>query len=157
MADCTWHVLSLCVFQIMRQLTKFIFSSFSLAKMQYKDGKGRAGVLILEQLTEYNGGYNTRPVIVQSEFLIHQRTECLMMMIEKLVLTKVWCVQLQKRNQRFHKLRWSRFLITAFKHSTANVIKSICTYTISYSAMWPWIDVKACDDVITTWIGISIQ
>ena len=68
-----------------------IFSplSFSLTKMQYKDGKGRAGVLILEQLTEYNGGYNTRPVIVQSKFLIHHRTECLTMMIEKLVLTKV--------------------------------------------------------------------
>ena len=59
-------------------MTKFIFSSFSLAKMQYKDGKGRAGVLILEQLTEYNGGYNTRPVIVQCEFLIHQHTGCML-------------------------------------------------------------------------------
>ena len=50
---------------------------FLCAKMQYKDGGG-AGVLILEQLTEYNGGYNTRPVIVQCEFLIHQHTGCML-------------------------------------------------------------------------------
>ena len=124
MDDCTLHVLSLCICQIFRGLTQIIFSSFSLAKMQYKDGKGRAGVLILEQLTEYNGGYNTRPVIVQSKFLIHHRTECLMMMIEKLALTKV---SASKKEPQFHKLKRSRFITTAFKHSTANVIKSICT------------------------------
>ena len=44
--------------------------------MQYKDHDKGGAVLILEQLTEYNGGYNTRPVNVQSEFLIHQPLDC---------------------------------------------------------------------------------
>ena len=34
--------------------------------MQYKDHDKGGAVLILEQLTEYNGGYNTRPVNVQT-------------------------------------------------------------------------------------------